>query len=167
MFITHRPTLTLQLHNFHLFRTCRTSSFRTVAWQLARFQLTWRIARSLGDSWASCCLNCTFAEFFWLRLNLWHSRSRFYRPDTCQINYTKALNSNTKMSLSTVKCWNTEMELQRTNLATGRANSKESLNLWITFLHLVLRKPVFLNLQCYQYVHLYIQVNNYLYFYMM
>ena len=59
------------------------------------------------------------------------------------------------------------MELQRTNLATGRANSKESLNLWITFLHLVLRKPVFLNLQCYQYVHLYIQVNNYLYFYMM
>jgi len=26
----------------------------TVAWQLARFQLTRRIARSLGDSWASC-----------------------------------------------------------------------------------------------------------------
>ena len=24
MFITHRPTLTLQLHNFDLFRTCRT-----------------------------------------------------------------------------------------------------------------------------------------------
>jgi len=36
------------------FRTCRTSSFCTVAWQLARFQLTRRIARSLGDSWASC-----------------------------------------------------------------------------------------------------------------
>jgi len=35
------------------FRTCRTSSFCTVAWQLARFQLTWRIAPSLGDSWAS------------------------------------------------------------------------------------------------------------------
>jgi len=32
------------------FRTCRTSSFCTVAWQLARFQLTRRIARSLGDS---------------------------------------------------------------------------------------------------------------------
>ena len=38
--VTHRPTLTLQLHNFDLFRTCRTSSFWTVAWQLARFQLT-------------------------------------------------------------------------------------------------------------------------------
>ena len=71
MFITHRstlilqpwrsdgrrtlsPTTTLQLHNFDLFRTCRTSSFSTVAWKLARFQLTQRIARSLGDSWASC-----------------------------------------------------------------------------------------------------------------
>ena len=31
-------------------------SFCTVAWQLARFQLTRRIARSLGDSWASCCI---------------------------------------------------------------------------------------------------------------
>ena len=30
------------------FRTCPTSSFCTVAWQLARFQLTGRIARSLG-----------------------------------------------------------------------------------------------------------------------
>jgi len=35
MFITHRPTVTLQLHNFDLFRTCRTSSFCIVAWQLA------------------------------------------------------------------------------------------------------------------------------------
>jgi len=47
VFITHRP--------FDLFRTCRTSSFCTFAWQLARFQLTRRIAQSLGDSWASCC----------------------------------------------------------------------------------------------------------------
>jgi len=54
MFITHRLTLTLQLYNFDLFRTCRTSSSCTVAWQLARFQLTRCIARSLGDSWASC-----------------------------------------------------------------------------------------------------------------
>jgi len=53
MFITHRPTVTLQLHNFDLLRTCRTSSFCTVAWQLARFQLTRRIAWSFGDSWAS------------------------------------------------------------------------------------------------------------------
>jgi len=56
MFITHRSTVTLQLHNFDLFRTCRTSSFcvAIVARQLARFQLTRRIARSLGDSWAFC-----------------------------------------------------------------------------------------------------------------
>jgi len=38
------------------FRTCSTSSFCTVAWQLAKFQLTRRIARSLGDSWASSLL---------------------------------------------------------------------------------------------------------------
>jgi len=54
MFITHCVTVTLQLHNFDLFRTCRTSSSCTVAWQLARFQLTRRIVRSLADSWASC-----------------------------------------------------------------------------------------------------------------
>jgi len=51
---THQPTLTLEFHNFELFKSCRTSSFCTVAWQLSRFQLTRRIARSLGDSWASC-----------------------------------------------------------------------------------------------------------------
>jgi len=50
----HCPTVTVQLHNFHLFRTCRIRSFCTVAWQLARFQLTWRIAWSLGNSWAAC-----------------------------------------------------------------------------------------------------------------
>jgi len=44
------PTVTLQLHNFDLFRTCRLGSFCTVAWKLARFQLTRRIARSLGGS---------------------------------------------------------------------------------------------------------------------
>jgi len=54
MFITHCLQLNLQLQNIDLVRTCRTSSFYTVAWQLARFQLTRRIARSLGDSWASC-----------------------------------------------------------------------------------------------------------------
>ena len=63
MFITHWPTLTLQLHNFDLFRTCRTSSFCTFAWQLARFHLTRRIARSLGNSWASCS-NLYWGPFF-------------------------------------------------------------------------------------------------------
>ena len=42
--------LNLQLHTIDLVRTCRISSFCTVVWQLARFQLTRRIARSLGDS---------------------------------------------------------------------------------------------------------------------
>ena len=52
--ITHCLRLNLQLHTIDLVRTCRISSFCTVAWQQARFQLTRRIARSLGDSWASC-----------------------------------------------------------------------------------------------------------------
>ena len=69
-FITHRPSVILQLHNFDLFRTCRTSrrSFCTVAWQLARFQLTRRIARSLSDSWASCSFRYRpihSQKFFW------------------------------------------------------------------------------------------------------
>ena len=69
MFITHCPTVTLQLHNFDLFRTCRTSSLCTVAWQLARFQLTRRIARSLGDSRASCIEEIVVFRLYvkWLR----------------------------------------------------------------------------------------------------
>jgi len=62
------PIVTLQLHNFDLSRTCRTSSFCTVAWQLARFQLTRRIARSLSDSWASCSFRYRpihSQKFFW------------------------------------------------------------------------------------------------------
>ena len=51
--ITHCLRLNLQLHTIDLVRTCCISSFCTVAWQLARFQLTRRIARSLRDSWAS------------------------------------------------------------------------------------------------------------------
>ena len=49
---TKSPTSYYRFHD--LVRTCRISSFCTVAWQLARFQLTRRIARSLGDNWASC-----------------------------------------------------------------------------------------------------------------
>jgi len=70
-FITHCLQLNLQLHTIDLVRTCRISSFCTVVWQLARFQLTWRIARSLGDSWASC-IDCIwhalcFSQFlYWL-----------------------------------------------------------------------------------------------------
>jgi len=72
MFITHWPTVTLQFHILRFVQACSTSSFYSVAWQLARFQLTQRITRSLGDSWASClstspcyhyrpCINCMFA----------------------------------------------------------------------------------------------------------
>jgi len=50
--VTHCLRLNLLLHTIDLVRTCRISSFCTIAWQLARFQLTRRIARSLGDSWA-------------------------------------------------------------------------------------------------------------------
>jgi len=57
--ITHCLRLNFQLHTIDLVRTCRISSFWTVAWQLARFQLTRRIARSIGDSWASCLSCCT------------------------------------------------------------------------------------------------------------
>jgi len=48
--ITHCLRLNLQLHTIDLVRTCRIRSFGTVAWQLARFQQTRRIARSLGDT---------------------------------------------------------------------------------------------------------------------
>ena len=54
LFMTHCIQLNLQLHTIGLVRTCRVSSFCTVAWQLARLLLTRRIARSLGDSCASC-----------------------------------------------------------------------------------------------------------------
>ena len=57
--ITHCLRLNLQLHTIDLVRTCRISSFCTIAWQLARCQLTRRIARSLGDSWASCISSIT------------------------------------------------------------------------------------------------------------
>jgi len=50
LFVTHCLQLDLQLHTIDLVRTCRISSFCTVAWQLAGFQLTRRIARSIGDS---------------------------------------------------------------------------------------------------------------------
>jgi len=67
---TRWVTLTLQLHNFDLFMICRTSSFCTVALQLTRFQLTWRIAQSLGDSWASCFMLLVF----WWCVRVFHMK---------------------------------------------------------------------------------------------
>jgi len=63
LFMTHCLRLNLQLHTISLARTCRISSFCTVALQLARLLLTTRIARSLGDSWASCLLKDSLHGF--------------------------------------------------------------------------------------------------------
>ena len=81
MFITHRPTLTLQLHNFDLFRTCRTSSFYTVVWQLAIFQLTRCIVWSLGDSWACCAP--TWRVGSWLDLGI--EDHSFHKNAACSL----------------------------------------------------------------------------------
>ena len=48
---THCLQLNLQVHNIDMVRTCRTSSSYTVAWQLARFQLTRRIAELFVPFW--------------------------------------------------------------------------------------------------------------------
>ena len=47
MFTTHRPTLTLQLHNFDLFRTCRTALLRG-NWQDFDGRLLRRTERQLS-----------------------------------------------------------------------------------------------------------------------
>jgi len=74
--------LNLQLHTIGLVRTCRTSSFCIVAWQLARFQLTRRIARSLGDSWASCntYMHVRIGNAYVKRC-LWHAELGLCRPN--------------------------------------------------------------------------------------
>jgi len=59
IFFTYCLQLNFQLHTIDLVKTCRTITFCTVAWQLARYQLARRFARSLGDSWASC------RQFLW------------------------------------------------------------------------------------------------------
>jgi len=71
LFVTHCLRLNLQLHTTSLVRTCRISRFCTVAWQLARLLLTRRIARSLGDSWASChhMLSVRFVRVLFLCVN--------------------------------------------------------------------------------------------------
>jgi len=78
--MTHCLQLNLQLHTIGLVRTCRISSFCTVAWQLARFQLTRRIARSLGDSWASCVSSlCHCLIFALLRYSRVYSKNSHLR----------------------------------------------------------------------------------------
>jgi len=68
LFMTHCLRLNLQLHTISLVRTCRISSFCTVAWQLARLRLTRCIARSFGDSWSSCFFfQSSFGFMQWIK----------------------------------------------------------------------------------------------------
>jgi len=79
LFMTHCLRLNLQIHTISLVRTCRISSFCTVAWQLARLLLTRRIVRSPGDSWGSC-FECRKFSRFWSRKYLWRYDSRSLLP---------------------------------------------------------------------------------------
>jgi len=63
MFITYCPTVTLQIHNFDLFRTCRTSSFCTVAWQLADFN--WHDASRGPSAIAELLVTSTVRVLVW------------------------------------------------------------------------------------------------------
>jgi len=64
--------------SYHQFgRTCRICSFCTVAWQLPRLLLTRRIARSLGDSWASCNLRPCIILAYIVDLRSSQSRQSF------------------------------------------------------------------------------------------
>jgi len=86
--------LNLQLHTIDLVRTCRISSLCTVAWQLARFQSTRRIARSLGDSGAFCSFSeglvsyllCSLEVkglYYWSTLIWWSYYFHSQWPMTC------------------------------------------------------------------------------------
>ena len=92
----HCLRLNLQLHTIDLVRTCRISlsSFCTVAWQLARFQLTRRIARSLGDSWASCSPGAVATIALWLSVLTDYIHCAVYRCARC----------NTAASVVAVNC---------------------------------------------------------------
>jgi len=83
MFITHCPTLILQLHNLDLYMTCRTSSFCTVAWQMARFQLTRCSIWSLGDYWASCSSHRGCFYIGLSAITSEHASYRHLRPAAC------------------------------------------------------------------------------------
>ena len=103
--LSHRPTVTLQLHNFDLFRTYRTSSFCTVVWQLARFQLTQRIALSLGDSWASCLNRLPWSPYspkypmFCGWGHNWHQRSCCAQHISSQSQWATACQWHTVLTL--------------------------------------------------------------------
>jgi len=83
--ITHCLRLNLQLHTISFVRTCRISSFCTVASQLARLPLTRRIARALGDSWASCYI--TWLHAYVCVIKEWNILQSFYCLMSTNVTY--------------------------------------------------------------------------------
>jgi len=60
MFITHQPTLTLQLHNFDLFRTCRVGN-----WQDFNWHDTSRGPSAIAELLVIICEFQYFAHYAW------------------------------------------------------------------------------------------------------
>ena len=90
--ITHCLRLNIQLHTIDLVRTCRISSFCTVAWQLARLQLTRRIARPS----AIAELLVAFPVTRWKRFRqVWQLYWIVECSDWAGILFTEALNAGT------------------------------------------------------------------------
>ena len=85
LFTTHCLRLNLQLHTISFVRTCRISSFCTVASQLARLPLTRRIARALGDSWASCYI--TWLHAYVCVIKEWNILQSFYCLMSTNVTY--------------------------------------------------------------------------------
>jgi len=68
----HRPKTSHYCHERQL--NCNKMSLSHVLYQMCKTLYQY-------CHYFRICLNCTFAEFFWVRLNLWHSWSMFYRSD--------------------------------------------------------------------------------------
>ena len=117
--ITHCLRLNLQLHTIELVRTCRISSFCTVAWQLARFQLTRRIARSLGDSWASCSIVLHLCSHL-CRMNIEHHWRRYH----CRRYYHR-----TEPDITSRDIWVLQLDYGRLSVL--------SVNIWWCCMHTV------------------------------
>ena len=89
MFTTHRPTLTLQLHNFDLFRTCRTALLRG-SWH----DFNWHDA-SRGPSVIAELLVMFGSCQYWAKR--WLGRSSQKSVVLCQVGH--------KTLLSRSCCW--------------------------------------------------------------
>ena len=154
MFITHRPTLTLQLHNFDLFRTCRT-----VAWQLARFQLTRCITRSIGNSWASCYVQnmlqdrniCTLWSCYGSQSG-WFSREtkRSFIQGIVYVSFTSLMdNNNTVCICSWAMCSNNYQKVMEFSY-------KIFSWLWFNFYHVSIKRSICCYVSVCLFVHLFV-----------